>query len=86
MADNSRPKLNPIVVALIAGNMQALGITLETMDANSTGKDDVIGMLLVAGSEAFQGFVQSNDGKLDRALIAIHKSTGSYLTSRGIEV
>jgi hypothetical protein len=81
-----KPKLNPIVVALIAGNAQAIGITLENLDENTTGRDDVVGMLLVAGSDAFQAYVQSNDGKLDRALAAIYKSTGAYLKSRGIEV
>jgi len=84
LADEKKPKLNPVVVALIAGNMQAIGITLENLDENTTGKDDTIGVLLVAGSDAFQGYVQSNDGKLDRAMIAINKASGGYLKSRGL--
>ncbi len=81
-----KPKINPIVVALIAGNMQAAGITFQNLDENSTGKDDVAGVLLVAGSDVFQGFVQGNESKFDRAMLAINKSSAAYLKSRGLVV
>src|SRR5262245_7864779 len=79
-------KLNPIVVALIAGNMQAAGISLESLDENNTGKDDVVGMFLVSGSDVFQGYVQGNDNKLDRAMISINKVSAGYCKSRGLPV
>lgn len=77
-------KLNPIVVALIAGNMQAVGITLENLDADNVGKDDVIGGLLVGGADAFQGFAQGQEGKLDKGVLATYKVTRSYLKQKGI--
>jgi len=86
MADDKKPRLNPFIVGLIAGNMQAVGISFQSMDENSTGKDDVVGVLLVAGADVFQGYMQSNDGKLDRAMTAINKSSTAYLKSKGLPV
>jgi hypothetical protein len=86
VTDQGKPRFNPIVLALITGNLQAFGVTLQGLDENSTGRDDVVGNFLVAGSEILPAYLQSNDGRLDRALLATYKSIGSYLQARGIAV
>lgn len=82
-ATEKKPKLNPIVVALIAGNMQAVGITLKNLDLDNVGRDDVVGGFLIGGADAFQGYVNSNDKQLDKGLLVAYKVIGSYLKERG---
>jgi hypothetical protein len=86
VAAEKKPKINPILLALVVGNMQAFGLTLENLDQNSTGKDDVVGVMLVAGAEVFEGFMSSNDSKLDKAMVAINKSSAAYCLSRNLPI
>jgi hypothetical protein len=84
--DKPKPKINPLLLMLIVGNMQSAGLMLQSQDENTTGTDDVAGMLLTAGAEAFSGYVQSDAGKMDRAMIAVNKSSAAYCKSRGLPV
>jgi hypothetical protein len=77
-------KLNPVLIAFIAGAMTSAGFTLESLDADSVGKDDVAGMLLISGADVLTGFTQSNDSKFDKGMIAINSMSANYLKSRGI--
>jgi hypothetical protein len=56
---------------------------LENADHNPTGKEHVIGEILVAGGNAAAGFLQNNDGKLNAAMRAIRDAADSYLQSQG---
>lgn len=78
-------KLNPVTVAFIAGAMTSVGFSLEAIDADATGKDDIAGMLLISGADVLTGLVQSNDGKFDKGMMAINTFSANYLKSRGIQ-
>lgn len=76
--------MNPILLAFIAGTMTSAGFTFQSLDANSTGKDDVGGLFLVAGADILQGLAQGNDSRFDKGMVAANKVTAQYLKSRGL--
>lgn len=78
-------KLNPVMIAFIAGAMTSAGFTLESLDVDSVGKDDVTGMLLVSGADVLTGFTQSNDSKFNKGMIALNLMSANYLKSKGIQ-
>lgn len=77
-------KLNPILVAFIAGAMTSAGYTLENLDTDSIGKDDIAGMLLISGADVLTGFTQSNDSKFDKGIVALNILSANYLKSKGL--
>lgn len=71
-------------ILLQVGTSQAIaiGMMLENLDTNTTGKDDVIGQILVAAGNAASGFQLGNDGKFNAAIRAIVEAGQSYLQSQ----
>jgi hypothetical protein len=66
-------------LTFVAGMMQGVGLSLEAQDTNTTGKDDLIGLLLVSGGDALTGFASNNDTKLRKAITAIRDGADAYL-------
>jgi hypothetical protein len=76
--------MNPILLAFIAGTLTSAGLTFQNLDTNSTGKDDVAGLFLVAGADIAQGLAQGNESRFDKGIIAANKVTAQYMKSKGL--
>lgn len=79
-------KINPMLLAFIAGSMTSAGFTFEALDADSVGKDDIGGAFLIAGADILTGLTQSNDTKFDKGIEAANIITAKYLKSKGLPV
>lgn len=76
------PSNNNILYTIIASQMKGVGVALESLDADSKGKDDAIGLLLDLGGDATLAFVSSDDKKLVKAMKAINVATGAWLAAQ----
>lgn len=71
--------MNKFWLVFAAGNMQAVGQALQSQDPDSTGKDDVIGTVLVAAGGAVQAYANGSDVGFKRWLKVAADAIYTYL-------
>jgi hypothetical protein len=57
-----------------------VGSKLKDKDANSTGKDDAFGNVLIAAAPAVQAFGDKSDNSFKKALKAVRDTIDGYLS------
>ena len=71
--------MNKFWLMFAAGNMQSVGQALQAQDPDSTGKDDVIGTVLVAAGSAIQAYVMGSEAGFKRWLKVAADAIYTYL-------
>jgi hypothetical protein len=71
--------MNKFWLMFAAGNMAAAGQALQAQDADNTGKDDVIGTVLVASGSALQAYASGSDAGFKRWLKVAADAIYTYL-------
>jgi len=72
--------MNKLFLLLLAGSqMQVAGNILQAQDANTTGRDDVIGKLLTVGGKAIGAYGNGDLKTVDGSLKVIADSIYEYL-------
>ena len=71
--------MNKFWLMFAAGNMQAVGQALQAQDPDGTGKDDVIGTVLVAAGGAVQAYAIGSDAGFRRWLKVAADAIYAYL-------
>ncbi len=65
----------------ISASLRSFGSILQAQDADTTGKDDVLGSILSAGADALQAWAFGNEKGWRKALTAIRDTCNSVLGS-----
>ncbi len=71
--------MNKFWLMFAAGNMVAAGQAMQAQDADGTGKDDVIGTVLVASGSAVQAYAMGSDAGFKRWLRVAADAIYTYL-------
>lgn len=71
--------MNKFWLMFAAGNMVAAGQALQGQDTDSSGKDDVIGAVLVASGSALQAYATGSDAGFKRWLKVAADAIYQYL-------
>ena len=71
--------MNKFWLMFAAGNMTAAGQALQAQDADNSGKDDVIGSVLVASGSALQAYAAGSDAGFKRWLKVAADAIYTYL-------
>jgi len=71
--------MNKFWLSFAAGTMQSVGQGLQAQDPDSTGKDDVIGTVLVASGSAVQAYVLGSEAGFKRWLKVAADAIYAYL-------
>lgn len=71
--------MNKFWLMFAAGNMASVGQAMQAQDTDNTGKDDVIGTVLMASGSALQAYALGSEAGLRRWLKVAADSIYSYL-------
>jgi len=71
-----------LILQIATSQAVGLGLMLQGLDTNKTGKDDVMGNILVSAGSAATGYQQNNDGKFNAALRAIRDVCDAHLSQQ----
>ena len=71
-----------LIFTIAASQAKSAGLLLKSLDADSTGRDDIAGTLLDLGGDAVLGFVSSDDRKVTKAVRAIRDACDRYLSEQ----
>jgi hypothetical protein len=71
-----------IIYILAASQAKSAGQILQSLDADSKGKDDIAGKALDIGGDIAMGFVNSDDKKVTKAVRAMRDACDAYLNQQ----
>lgn len=70
---------NRLLLAVIAAQLSAFGVTLRNLDSDNKGNDDVFGQVLQTSGSALNAFANNDDKGFKRYLKIIADSIYSFL-------
>lgn len=70
---------NKLLLAVIAAQLAAFGVTLRNLDSDSKGNDDIFGQILQTSGNALNSFSNNDDKGFKKYLKVIADSIYSFL-------